>query len=787
MANITGNITRVEIEDFGKVNRALPSSKIADNEFYTKENIVNRSTKFRSLAKRYGIQRYNTNQLDATGTIINLFEARLNDGYYLIGKDSDGAGTSNLKYTGTANTYTSAWTSISTTEYAGHYYFEQLKNKIYICNRVDNSNNLLTNKVWDKTSGVYADMGCNPYATDSYSAVGMTTSGAELSTDKYYYYVVTWLYDGYQESSCLWYVEAETTGTENSVQLSNISNSATSSRITHIKIYRSIGLAETSLPEDLYYLVTLPIASGGADTNYLDTKADAYLGSAIPIETFFKQKRPYKNKYFTVHNNRLIAGNLEIESKRYSAITDTDMGYSASTGAGALTLLSVYKYRFYKCYLSPSGGQFGFIVGSKLEETVSALTGTQNTITITLSNYATHFDNWCNHILIERTIGGGSEFKYHSVQSIGTMVSGYADIISDASLLIKHNIPKSMIQGNEISETKFKDLISISDINSGDLFDAINIKDTDSESNQGITGIFSESSRIVVFKPNNIFAIDTKAQSTEFWDSYKVVTGIGASGQDTYPKTETVGHNGIQQLPNDNGYIFFSNAYAGSSSVLTKIYYWSGSGEPEIISNEIESYISAVSNLSVKGMCYDHINNWVWAVVVTASTTRLILIYDLNFKEWYVFRFNNVIILNNVVCTEDGRIIFGAEVGYINNYSTGTFVETYSGSTYTFTMGIQTKNFEPYNADINASQIEILIETASATTTSNNVVYALDNTETPETIATSSATMHRIKKRFNATGKRIYFRYENTENKDIIIHKLAFDLRPLHIRAGGKL
>lgn len=784
MANINGNITRVEIEDFGKVNRALPPSKIPDNEFYTKENIVNRNSKFRSLAKRYGIQRYNTNQLDATGTIINLFEARLNDGYYLIGKDSDGAGTSNLKYTGTANTYTSAWTSISTTEYAGHYYFEQLKNKIYICNRVDNSNNLLTNKVWDKATSVYADMGCNPYATDTYTGAGTVTSGGGLTNTKYYFYVVTWLYDGYQESCALNYLRVSTGGADTSILLSSIDPTAVSNRITHFKIYRSEGLtqSEASVPEYMYYIATIPSSA----TTYLDTKADSYLGSAIPIETFFNQKRPYKSKYLTVHNNRLIAGNLEIESKRYSAITGSDIALVSSNSTGSLDSGAVYKYKFYKCYISPSGGQFVFITGVPVSKDVT--TGiADDTVTITLSNYATYFENWCNYILIERSEGGGTEYKYHSVQKVATLVTGYADETSDTALNTSYNLPVNIIRQNEQTETKFKDLISISDINSGDLFDAINIKDTDSENNQGITGLYSESSRIIVFKPNNIYAVDTRAQSIEFWDTYKVVSGIGANGQDTYPKTETVGHNGIQQLPNDNGYIFFSNAYAGSTSVQTKIYLWNGTGEPEIISNEIENLISAVSSLSVKGMCYDHINNWVWAVVVVASTTRLILVYDLNFKEWYVFRFNNVINLNNVVCTEDGRIIFGAEAGYINNYSTGTFVETYSGSTYTFTMGIQTKNFEPYNADINTSQIEILLETATSTTTSNNVVYGLDNTESPETIATSSGTLHRIKKRLNATGKRIYFRYENTENKDIVIHKLAFDLRPLHMRAGGKL
>lgn len=788
MKELLGNIKRYEIDSFGKVNRAKHPTKLDVNELYTKENIVNRAGRYGSLSKRNGIQRHNSNSLG--GSINSLFEAKLEDNYYLIAKDSAGAGSSLLKYCTTP--YTGTWTSLSTTEYIARYRFSLLRNKIYICNRIDSSgNSLLTNKVWDKATSTYADIGLNPLGTDTFTVTESTVANAGLTSENFYFYIVTWLYDGYQESCSLNYVRAQMAVAENAVTLSGIDPISTSARITHVKIYRSTGMddIEASIPEYMYHLITLPVPSSGTIT-HLDTKDDDYLGTAIDINTFFNQKRPYKNKYFAIHKNRLIAANLETESIRYNAIAGGDLSFVESNGSGSLTPNTTYGYKLYKCYMNPAGGQFNFVVGDVYTKDDVELGATDDTVTITLSNPTQNFDDWCNYVLIQRTVGDGTEYKYLAVVSVDTLTSGYTDGISDINLLNLYNYPITITNASNTGETKFKEYLAISDIASGDMFDSLSIKSVDAVTNKGITGIFSEENNIKIFTAKAIYEMTTNPINVNYWTIDKILDGIGAMGQDIYPITETSGHNGILQLPNGKGYIFFNKATSSSSSDEIVIYFWNGNKEigadPVIISDEINNYISGYSSFRVHGMCYDHINNWIW--IVATTTSKQILVYDVEFKEWYVFTLNSAINLYDVICTENGKIIFGADSGYLQTYSPGTYQDNYSGSSYSFTMAIRTKSFEPFDADIEGVQVQISLETATATTTSSDMTYTLnDSVDSVSTLASSSSTLHRIRKRFTALGKRIYFKFENSENKDLIVNKITIDIKEYHEKAGGKI
>lgn len=794
MASLKGNINRYEIGTdlpFGKLNTGEHASKISHNDFTLLENLVKRRNLKNSLVNRYGMQRYNSNALSASN-IINLFEAKKNDNYYLLGKDDAGASSSNLKYV--ALPYTGAWTSISATEYNSYYRFALYKDKVYIVNRI-NSGVLSNNKVWTGSTNLY-DIGLNPQYTDTFTATVSASAGG-LTTAKYYFYILTFLYDGYQESCSLNYVRCETSGGNTAISLGALS-ALSGDRVTAKKIYRSTGLtvAESSIPEDMYYLTTI---TDDTTNVYLDVKPDSGLGEAIPINTFFEQKKPYRSKYITVSKDRIILANLETDSTRYSNFGADALTPTESAG-GSLTALGVYKYRLHKCWIYPSGGRYGFIVGNYSEVT-KTLTGANQTLTVTVQNPGTHFaDGWVNYILITRTVAGGSSFHYLTVQNAGVMSAGYADTLSDANLLaIESGIGIDIITTpiEEFSTNyKYRTSVAISEAGKGDIFPAENIKLISPDNNQGITEIFNENNRIIIFMPGSIHGIDTSADSSIYWDSTVLVPNIGASGQDTAPKTETVGHNGILQLPDDSGYIFFNRAYKSSSQVNTIIYYWNGNSDsmPQTISNDIEYYLTLNATIKVTGMCYDHINNWVW-VTVLIGTAYYIFIYNLALSEWYIFTFNSNYKAFNIICSEEGKIIVSGDNGYIQYYGIDIAEGTkyydrfyYSGALNyaTYTAKLQTKSHDYFDADSCGVRFGILLDTTSTNSTSNTMVVGINSSENSDTVASSSGLYHKLERVFNALANRLYFRWENSEGKGIIIHKIYYDIKELHKASAGK-
>lgn len=792
-----GNEYRESFDSFGRLDKGINPTKLNPNDFALLENIVKRRDNAGSLTTRFGIQRFNSNAISSSN-LINIFEGKFNSGYKLLAKDTAGAGSSVMKYC--ASDYTGAWTSLSTSEYAGHYRFVQFKDKVYICNRIDGSYNLLDGKVWDGTANIY-EHGASPYLTDTFTATADATPGG-LTTAKYYFYIVTNIYDGYQESSVLNYVRQETTGWKTAIKLSDL-NFSTNARVTGKNIYRSTGLPvlEKSIPENMYYLTTLTSQSV---STYLDLMSDTAMGTAIPIENFFDQKRPYKSKYVTVSKDRLIQANIETASTRYSAISSGDITLTGSNGAGALST-GVYKYRFYKCFISPSSARYGFIVGDYVEKNIT-LSGAEDTVTITISNLSTSMDDWCNYILIQRTIAGGSEFPYLTVQTKSALGSGFIDLSADSALISNNSdFPLSIINAtgqtinnakySVVQTNKYKSSISISEPGTADLIPAENIKIIETKDNQGITGIHSEDNGVVIFSGSAIFRMNTTALSSEFWNITKVVDRIGALGQDTSPKTETAGHNGQLQLPNNSGYVFFNRAYSASAQNQIKIYYWNGNEnqEPQIISDEINSYLNGFSSLCVYGMCYDHINNWIWISLKTSSQN--ILVYDLENKCWYVFTFGDSrILFYDVICTEDGKIIFGADAGYLEYYGFDVAVADayadkyyYTGSlrTVAFTAGLQTKTFDSFDAESVATRFGLLAQTLATNTTSGTLTVSVNNSASTSTVTTASGLIHNIYKRMNLRGSEVYFKYENTESKGISFNQMYMDIKQLHKATGG--
>lgn len=792
-----GNEYRETFDSFGRLNKGVNPTKLNPNDFALLENIVKRRDNAGSLTTRFGIQRFNSNAF-GSANLINLFEGKFNSGYKLLAKDTTGAGSSVMKYCSTG--YTGTWTSLSTTEYAGYYRFLQYKDKVYIANRVDNSSLLLENKVWDGTANLY-EHGASPYLTDTFTATAGGAGGA-LQNQKYYFYIVTSIYDGYMESSVLHYVRQETTGATNAITLSGL-NFSGGGRVTGKNIYRSTGMtvAETSIPENMYYITTL---SSPTIATYIDVTADSALGTAIPIETFFEQKRPYRSKYLTVSKDRLIQANLESSSTRYSAIASGDVTLTPTNSTGTMGA-GVYTYRIYKCFMTPSGGRFGFTVGNYVEKSVT-VTAPEDTVTVGLDGLSTSMDNWCNYILIQRTLAGGSEYFYLTTQPKSVFGSGYTDVTPDWTLVTNNNnFPLDMVYATGqtvngvkypvVQTNKYKSSIAISEAGSGDLIPAENIKIIETKDNQGITGIHSEDNGVVIFSGSAIFRMNTTALSSEFWNVTKVVDNIGSLGQDTSPKTETAGHNGQLQLPNNSGYVFFNRAYSDSAQNQIKIYYWNGNenNEPQIISDEITTYLNGFSAFRVYGMCYDHINNWIWISLKT--NVQNILVYDVENKCWYVFTFGDSrILFYDVICTEDGKIIFGADAGYLEYYGFDVAVADayadkyyYTGAlrTVAYTAGLQTKTFDSFDAESVATRFGLLAQTLATNTTSGTLTVSANNSATTSTLTTASGLIHNIYKRMNLRGSEVYFKYENSESKGISFNQMYMDIKEIHKATGG--
>jgi hypothetical protein len=780
------NITdvRIEIDSFGKVNRAVNPTKLQDNEFYTKENFINKVGNYGSIEKRNGMSRLNSNALSAH-PIINLFEARQTAGYTLLGKNNAGAGSSSLRYLPAP--YTGAWTNVVTNEYAGFYHFSQFKDLVYISNRLDGSANLLGNEVWVDTTNIY-EHGCSVLDTDYFTGASNGAVG-ELEATKYYFYIVTFLYEGYQESAVLNYLRVQSSATPlRSILLSNL-NPTVSARVKAKNIYRSeaMTVANASIPQYMYYLTTI---TDTTTSTFLDTRGDAELGTAIPIENFFNQKRPYRSKLSTVSNNRLIQANLEIETTRYSALPSADITIARNALGGSLGA-GTYKYRFYKCFVTPSGGRFGYTVGNYVEKTAPVATALDS-MTITMANLGTTMDLWCGYVLVQRTEVGGSEFHYVGIAKKNDLASaGYVDTISDATLLSNNSlIPLDIIYAGEaVNSPKIKGALAISDIGAGDLISAENVKLVDAKDSVGISGIFNESGRVIIFTANGIYEMDTTPLDSQFWFPNKLIDHIGVSYQElSTSRTETTGHKGILQLPDGGGYIFFNRPSSSSSVTPVNIYYWDGKNQPKIISNEIYGYINGLSSMTVRGMCYDFARRWVWINMVT-STQKQILIYDLEFGEWYTCPLNTNVNMYSLIVTEDGKIIAGNDAGELLYYDL-TAYEDWGGSARKIVSTLTTKYFDEHDADIDLTQLQVACDTSSAGLELTQTLSLIDQTGSgtgnAQDYSNVAQTVHRTKKKVNLPCRRFQLTLSNNEAKNLIINKVDIDYKILNAEEGGQ-
>jgi len=811
MSNANTNL--VEITEFGKLNQSDHPSKIGGNEFTLKENLVIRKSAKKSLAKRYGIQVFNNNAI-GDGAVIDLYEAKLNTNYHLIAKENTGGSSSVMKYK-TGSTYSGSWSgTLSSSETNACYHYNQFKDTIYMMNR-SNNGSLGANKVWLGGASLF-EHGAIPSdywnAGTSFLAVASGATGGQAAGR--YFYIVTNLYDNYQESASFdVYSIILSAGQATSVILPIVTNSRVKAR----KIYRSkaqsVGASYatsdydfTPPPRDFYYLTTEQ--NTASIYTFVDSKNDDELGVAINISTFFDQKKPYRSRMSTIVKNRLVQANLEDNPLRYSAITSGNISIT-EVATGGLLSAGTYKFRLYKAYANHSADQLVYVVGNYTEVSYPlAGGGTTNSLKVALLNTTDDFDDWCDLVYVERTVKNGSTFYPSGIMrktnnnNNGT-VGTHQIFSSDAELLTygsSYKLPLDIIKITNLNglqpydrttNTKYKSTIAISDVGCGDLFPSGNIKVLDSKDNKGITGIFTEENRVVMFTSNNIYGLDTVTVGTEFWAINKLIDNIGAAGQNNHPSTETYGHNGILQLPDNSGYIFFNKAYSADNTVNIIIYYWNGNdnNQPVIISDDIINYLNdGFTTFTVRGMCFDPINNWVWISI--KNTSQYIFVYDVIYKEWYVFTFTNSgLEYYGIICTEAGEILIGAKIGIINKYKKNTFRDTYytdSEGNYDTKILFKTKGYDSFDADLNLVRTDILAETTSATTTSSTLtVTPYGQSDSTYSLSTVSGYIHKIQKNMNHIAKRLFVKYENSENKDILINKIRLEFKELHKDAAG--
>lgn len=795
--NIGDNEQRILIDDFKGMDSSTHPTKLPLDVFRSALNWVRlRQADGGSMRKRYGIQLYNTNQLTASKPVRNLSEVRFNEQYYLLGKDVDGAGTSDLSYNAiSSGQYKTSWDGdASTAEHEGYYRFLTFRNRHYICNRVTSGNVLDYNKVWtpDTLTTLY-EHGCLPYQRDALSWVTFTSTvdtNAGMTASGFYAYIIVYLYDGYQQSSAFDIFWA--TSTQKSMLIDGLV--ANYNRVTHFKIYRSKNQTDTtSVPEFFYYVATLKTTA----TSYRDTMADSLLGEAIPSEQLFDQKRPYRCKHLTIARERLIQGNLDSAPGKYTALGSSDVtltegGASVFSGLDAGT----YKYRIYKAYAVHSGGRYVYVLGNYLEKSIT-VTGAGNSVTLSLVTPPD--DAWLDSYVIQRTLAGGNQFFTlgELFQASGTNYDvigfnqsafelGLVDEAPDANIIAwgatyyKHDL----ILAEDIQSTTLKNAVAISEIGEADRVSATSIKLLDIPDNVGITGLYSEDSRIIAFSSTAIHMIDTSAQSPEYWLIDKVVDGIGALGQPTAPSTEGTGHNAIQQLPDQRGYLFFNRAYATTGQRIIA-YLWTGAGQPEKISDQIDSILNdSFSTFNVTGMAYDRVNDWVWIIYSTNSAQK-ILVYDLFFKTWYVFTTNASNTLHDIVVTQNGEVIIGCGDGRLVAYTVNTYKDTYStGTEHAYSAYLQSREFNSFDSNFIVKQIVVNCETTT-NQVSISAVIVYDGTSTPLTLAnTASETTHRVKGRSNIKTKSWHFTLDHSENKGLVINSIAIDTKLKHQKDG---
>lgn len=764
------------IDSFEGMNGLLDPSKLKKSELALMENFTLKSYgNIGALVSRNGFTRYNSNQIASGGSGVgSMFEATLNGTDYIIANIINGS-SSALYYEDTP--YTGAWTSITGSGGSGRAYklnYASFRDKVYIAN---NSGGTSSNTVWDGTTAGFYDMGCPP--CNNRGITGTAETAGALS----YVYWITFLYDGFQESGALHGLNAGGFQASSSAAISTSSGITISGiptgngRVTARKIWRCKA-GETT---PAYYVATI---TDNTTTTYTDRMPDANLADSIDPVLLGETKRPFASKYSVIHKERSILAN--VIDQEYTPLADTtDITFTPSDTGGSLGT-GVYKYKVIKGWLlSGTILKVGQVLNKTIDMTALGYSGTDNSVVIDVS---TDVDNngWYNFIVVLRTKVGGSEYftPAGSTFAPGYFVSLFpiTDTTADASLSAPViNVPELLNY-----KSSYPDLISVSDAGKPDLFSTIETAQdgtlipAGNEWNVGepITGIHSEENRIVIFGNNNIYELDTTAQSRQFWRLNKIVSGIGAD-------------DGLQ-CQVGTGYCFVNTGKPeGTNSSVEKIYLWDGRSKPVSVSDKIQAYLHTNSITEYKSLTYDSANENVQVIVTNNGGTQTYVIQlDLNTSNWEIFTNTVNLDFKCNIYTKNFGILTGSGDGYIHWQSATAYRDTIAGTNRTFTTKLRTKTFEAYDRDLKPRRFRADITASGAVTPI--LKTAVDGTLNGGDSMTALASGFNRPNQTAFTNaqdkhyRQVYFQLEMTENVQQKVHGLLIDLDEKSEASGGR-
>lgn len=768
-------MSREKINKFSGINAYAHPSDLDNSEFPVFENFemgaFGGATK---PTKRLGYARYSSHQVgDASKVLNTLFEAGFSAGDKLLINKEDGASSQLYEVVSPYTADPTAIVGASGSAFDNRLSMAMLKDKVYIANR---GNGIYVNNVYNGTAASgYSDMGCPP--CNNGGITGAAAAGGALSAGNYRH-LVTFLYDGFQESFAVGYYAYTggastsfgapvTTATLNDkITLSGIPTGNT--RVTARKVYRT----KAGTP-GIYYLVDT--INNNTDTTFVDTVADNYLGNEIDGELLTGVfNKPYMSKYLTTHKDRLWEANCKDDF--FAAIPTADITLAEAAG-GALDIGGVYKYRFYKVWNVHKEHPDGFtdLVFSNYVEKTITLTGANQSVDISY----TGSDAWVGTIAYERTSGGGSDFMFVNNRSRFGFVK--TATVNDALADTSRGWTNGKSTFTETNLT-YPSHVAFSDASKPDMFPSGNVIKIGENDGEEITGIFSEEDAIIVFKENSIHKIITHYQKTNFWRVTPVVSNIGS---DSFAQVQIA----------DGHYVFVKKSSAGNGKLT--VYEWTG-GAPRPCSLKIQSYIDTGRLVTVRGITYDKHSRQVIILFANSATQNdTVLIYDLkerdemNFGKWYIHvNATTNLDLRSVCSTKDYGVLFGNGIGYLYNRTGYTDALGATPTTTAFTSKIRTKTFD-YGGNLRPRRFIGRMEVISGTVTSKSVTLKFktdDITEGSETLNFVDSKNHQLlintiftdSDSNKAPRKNVYFELQDATDLGTRIISMALDIDVEH-------
>lgn len=761
----------INIEGFKGIDTLKHPTKINDESLTVLENMRIDRGRIGTLTKRGGYGRYNANQLgSASKPIMSMFEANFEAGTKLL-LNNDNDSSSGLFEVATP--YTGSYTAVTGANGASMQSalsHALSSNRVYTGNRTDGST-LYENSVYNGTPSTgFFDMGCPPLNATFTLTAG--SSGGHLGTGLYYY-VITYLYNGNQESFAIggadnkgWQSVTPTAGQK--VTISSIPVGDT--RVTARKIYRT-----KSGTTDFYLL---GVIQDRVTTIFVDALSDDNLGDAIDSNLLWNFNKPFKSKFVCSHKDRLFLGDLED-----SFFSPIDTSYFTLTGdniGGGGLSLGTYKYRIRKIWYN--GGRY--VLGNPVEISV-VLSGAHNSVHWVISSSLAD-EKWFAGYSYERTLANGTTF-YGGAWVTPNTTTGFWDILSDSG--IQFFIRPSYFDVTDGETVYYHRSIVASSVGKPDLFPLLEPQEDGTllptinewRLDEPMTGIFSDRDRLIISSLKHIYELDTRPVGKQFWKLSKAVEGIGAV------------QNGMAKT--GDGFIFVQSTLTTQKDKLV-IYEWNGRDNPVNCSVKIQNIIddlSITSQLTVKGVIYSNKSNK--AVIIVSGLDALttaktyILEYDMNLRDelglgtWAIHHNNTTALgFETAICPSGFDVLFGSDIGYINTEKLSIYQDSI-GATPTatnYTARVKTKRFEFPDKDIRPREIKIVTEgngTADIT-----LKYAVDNgSQTSKTL--TGAVINGVKRTNNTdfTGakenrkRNVDFELQHTANT-------TFNLNSIHIK-----